>query len=63
MTFILSPDSHMSSIALGESVTVTANGGPEGSAAWTATAGIHTVRAWVDDVDRIKEQDERKQYL
>jgi hypothetical protein len=51
-------DGHMSSIAPGESVTVTANGGPEGSAAWTATAGIHTVRAWVDDVDRIKEQDE-----
>jgi beta propeller repeat protein len=45
------------SIAPGESVTVTANGGYKG-ALWTATDGVHTVRAIVDDLDRIAEINE-----
>lgn len=38
----------------GQTVRLTANGGPVGSALWIpATAGSYTVRAWVDDVGRI----------
>lgn len=51
-------DNNTSSIAAGSSITVTANGGPSGSAVWTATAGSHTVTAWVDDVNRISESNE-----
>jgi len=51
-------DSHTSAIPPGEWVTVTANGGPSGSAIWEATSGTHTVQAWVDDIDRIAEADE-----
>lgn len=36
----------------GESVTLTANGGPA-AGTWTATAGSHTLHAIVDDVNRI----------
>lgn len=39
-------------------VTVTANGDPSGSATWKATAGKHTIRAWVDDINRISEANE-----
>lgn len=39
----------------GQSVTVTANSGPTASATWQATAGRHTLRAFVDDAARIKE--------
>ena len=52
-------DSNTRSIAPGESITVTANGGPN-SSVWNATKGSHTVTAWVDDVDRIKESNEDK---
>lgn len=36
----------------GESVTLTANGGPTGGT-WTATTGTHTLQAHVDDINRI----------
>ncbi|MDD5420038.1 MAG: CARDB domain-containing protein, partial [Methanomicrobiaceae archaeon] len=49
-------DSHRTSIAPGASVTVTANGGSQGST-WTAVRGSHTVTAHVDDVNRIAESD------
>ena len=51
-------DNNTSSIAAGASITVTSNGGPSGAATWTATAGNHTVTAWVDDVNRISESNE-----
>ncbi len=50
-------DNNTSSIAAGDSITVTANGGPSG-AAWTATSGTHTITAWVDDVNRVAESNE-----
>ena len=40
-------------LAPGESVTLTANGGSVGAATWPATAGGHTVQAVVDDINRI----------
>ena len=46
------------SIPPGSWVTVTANGGPSGTAAWKATAGTHTIQAWVDDIDRMAETNE-----
>ncbi|PKL61145.1 MAG: hypothetical protein CVV31_13070, partial [Methanomicrobiales archaeon HGW-Methanomicrobiales-2] len=50
-------DTYTESIAPGEWVTVTANGGSAGTT-WTAVEGTHTVKANVDDVDRIAESDE-----
>ncbi|MDW8307760.1 MAG: malectin domain-containing carbohydrate-binding protein [Verrucomicrobiales bacterium] len=49
---------HTASLAPGASVTLTANGGPGGINYWTATAGVHTVTAHVDDVNRFEEADE-----
>ncbi len=48
-------DTHTTSIAAGATVEVTANSGPSGTTAWSApaTAGSHTLMAWVDDVDRL----------
>ena len=51
-------DTYVSSLAPGASVTLTANGGADGSATWTAEAGLHTVEAYVDDADRIVESNE-----
>ncbi|MGF7144550.1 subtilase family serine protease [Anaerotaenia torta] len=51
-------DNTTSSLAPGASITVTANGGPSGSAVWSATTGNHTIRAWVDDVNRMSEANE-----
>ncbi|MFC5531408.1 CARDB domain-containing protein [Cohnella yongneupensis] len=51
-------DNYTSSIAAGSSVTVTATGGPSSKASWTAASGTHTVRAYVDDVNRIAESNE-----
>ncbi|NAZ85087.1 CARDB domain-containing protein [Kineococcus indalonis] len=56
-------DDSATSIAPGESVTLRANAGPTGSNTWAVSAGHHTVRAWVDDVDRIPEADERRNTL
>ncbi|MCI2240144.1 hypothetical protein MO973_35640 [Paenibacillus sp. TRM 82003] len=51
-------DRHTRSLAPGQSVTVTANGGPAG-ATWTAAAGTTAITAYVDDARRIRESDER----
>ena len=51
-------DNTTTALAAGASVTVTANGGPSGNAAWTAATGSHTVMAFVDDVNRITETNE-----
>ena len=50
-------DTHTTSIAPGQWVTLTANGGSAG-AAWKAVEGTHTVKATVDDVNRIAESNE-----
>jgi hypothetical protein len=50
-------DTYTDAIAPGAWVTVTANGGWAG-ATWKAVEGTHTVKAQVDDVDRIAESDE-----
>lgn len=47
-------DNYTSSIPAGGSATVTANGGVS-SATWTATLGTTNVIAWVDDQERIDE--------
>lgn len=51
-------DNSTDSIAAGASVTVTANGGSKGTASWSAVSGSHTVKAWVDDINRISESNE-----
>jgi hypothetical protein len=55
-------DNYTSSLAAGASVTLTANGGPAG-ATWAATAGTHTVQAYVDDQNLIAETNEANNTL
>jgi hypothetical protein len=50
-------DTYTTAIAPGEWVTLTANGGSSG-ATWKAAEGTHTVKANVDDVNRIAESNE-----
>ncbi|MDQ2687593.1 MAG: hypothetical protein M3Y28_06975 [Armatimonadota bacterium] len=42
-------------LAPGESRVMTANGGANGGR-WTATAGAHTLRVFVDDIDRVPDE-------
>jgi hypothetical protein len=51
-------DNNTTSLAAGASRTQTANGGPTGTATWTASGTTHTVAANVDDVNRITESNE-----
>ncbi len=51
-------DTDTTSLAAGDSVTLTSNNGPSGTASWTATSGTHTILANVDDVNRITESNE-----
>ncbi|HXH04848.1 MAG TPA: CARDB domain-containing protein [Candidatus Nitrosotenuis sp.] len=51
-------DNHTASLAPGASVTVTANGGPTGSATWAATSGSHSIEAFVDAANRTAESNE-----
>ncbi len=55
-------DTHTTAIAPGAWVTLTANGGSAG-ATWKAVAGTHTVKAHVDDVNRIPESDENNNVM
>jgi hypothetical protein len=55
-------DTHTASIAPGASVALTANGGTAG-ATWKATLGTHTVKANVDDVNRIAESNENNNVM
>ena len=50
-------DTKTTSLAPGASVTLTANGGENGTNYWTATAGSHTLKATVNSVNRIAETD------
>jgi glucan endo-1,3-alpha-glucosidase len=56
-------DTDTASLAPGASVTLTATGGTAGVNYWIATAGSHTVTAWVDDVNRIAESNENNNKL
>jgi regulation of enolase protein 1 (concanavalin A-like superfamily) len=56
-------DTNTTSLAAGASRTLTVNSGPTGSSTWTATAGAHSVRAYVDDVNRIAEGNENNNTL
>jgi hypothetical protein len=49
---------YSSSLAAGASAALTADGGPGGVNYWTTTAGVHTVTANVDDINRFAEADE-----
>jgi len=51
-------DTSATALAAGASRTLTANGGPNGTATWVATGGTHSLTAVVDDVNRITESDE-----
>jgi hypothetical protein len=55
-------DNNTASLAAGAAVTLTANGGPAG-ATWKATAGSHTVQAYVDDQNLIAESNENNNTL
>jgi regulation of enolase protein 1 (concanavalin A-like superfamily) len=48
-------DTNSTTLAPGSSRTLTANNGPLGSGTWTATAGTHSVMAWVNDINRFVE--------
>ena len=50
-------DTKTTSLAAGASVTLTANGGENGTNYWTATAGNHALKATVNSVNRIAETD------
>ncbi|ABX42242.1 CARDB domain-containing protein [Lachnoclostridium phytofermentans] len=51
-------DNVTTSIPAGSSITVTANGGPYNKGSWTAATGNYTIRAIVDDINRIDESNE-----
>jgi Phosphodiester glycosidase/CARDB len=51
-------DKYTNALAPGASITLTADGGPNGTNVWVATAGSHTVTATVDDIGRFSETDE-----
>ena len=56
-------DTDTASLAPGASVTLTATNGTAGVNYWIATAGSHSVTAWVDDVNRIAESNENNNKL
>lgn len=51
-------DTFKRSLKPGEKIELVSNNGPNKSPMWIATAGAHTLRAQVDDVNRIDESDE-----
>jgi glucan endo-1,3-alpha-glucosidase len=55
--------SSYSALAAGASMTLTANGSSTGVITWPASAGNHTVEAFVDDVNRIAESNESNNKL
>ena len=62
-TFVNWSDTFTGPLAPGESKTLTANNGPKGVANWPATAGAHTVKVQVDDLNRITESNEDNNIL
>src|ERR1700712_3550972 len=51
-------DTDTASLAEGASITLTADGGQSGGFTWPASRGKHSVKAWVDDQNRISESNE-----
>jgi hypothetical protein len=62
-TLVTWSDNNTAALAPGQSITVTANSGPSGSATWSPSAGPHTVEAWLDDVNRVAETNENNNKL
>ena len=62
-TFVNWSDTFRGPLAPGESKAVTANNGPKGAATWTWTEGTHTIKAQVDDVNRIVESNKNNNTL
>ena len=56
-------DNDTSSLAPGASITLSANASNAGPATWPAARGKHTVKAWVDDRNRIAESNESNNTL
>jgi CARDB len=57
-------DTHTSSLGSGQTVTLTANGGPDADKYWnSASGGTYTVRANVDDINRFLEDNESNNIL
>ncbi|MDQ6631821.1 MAG: phosphodiester glycosidase family protein, partial [Verrucomicrobiota bacterium] len=56
-------DTYTNSLAAGASITLTADGGPNGTNVWFATAGTHVLTATVDDVARFSESNETNNSL
>ena len=50
-------DNNTDTIYPGQTVTVTATGGPNGTKYWTAYSGAHTITATVNDIGRYNESD------
>lgn len=48
-------DTSTTALGIGASRDLTASSGPSGSATWPATEGSHSVRAWVNDLNRFSE--------
>jgi hypothetical protein len=47
-------DTHTSALPADQTIGLRANGGPDGDKYWNnAPAGSHTIRAWVDDTNRM----------
>lgn len=51
-------NTHSTSIVPGASVTLSADGGPDGDATWRATVGTHSLRARADNTHRLVESNE-----
>jgi hypothetical protein len=62
-TLVTWSDNNTQALAPGQSITVTANSGPSGSATWSPGSGPHTVEAWLDDVNRVGETNENNNKL
>ena len=62
-TLVTWSDNNTQAMAPGQSITVTANFGPNGSSTWSPGAGPHTVEAWLDDVNRVNETNENNNKL
>ncbi len=56
--FVAWSDTYRQDLKPGQFAILRSNGGPNGSATWKITPGKHTIRAVVDDVQRIKESNE-----
>jgi hypothetical protein len=53
-TYVAWSDTRTTALPAGQTISLRANGGPDGDKYWNnAQAGSYTIRAWVDDINRI----------